>query len=548
MTGSGTVGDPYVIWDVTDLQNIQLNLNSYYELGQDIDASATTGWNWSVGRAVFEGFLPIAIFTGHFDGKDYKITDLYINRDFNDLERLGLFGGCDGAVLSSILIRDCQISGESAWNGPAGIVGALCADMDVSQVTRCSSSGSLYAYKAAWQGIAVGGLLGQVVGVPANPCIISQCYSTATVHGRMNQGSFGGDYISAGGLIAEIRRSTVTDCYARGSVRATWGASGLWLGLWAGGLTGNSDDVDNIHTNCYSTGFVTCDIGGEFTRQSGHIQEYSPVGGPGVVNNCFWDTQTSGQAASSGGTPKTTAEMKDQATFTGWGFGSIWEMDPVGGYPILIGIMVVETNPASNIIGAEATLNGTLSNDDGGACDCGFEWGETTALGNTTATQPKTTGETFSVDLTGLENGKTYYFRAFAIGVSGVACGSILSFITITGSGTVSVMSLPATGVAENHATLNGMVVSTLGHYAKVRFEYGVTTVYGMATSWQDGFTSGDSFYALLTGLAEGSAYHFRAQLKGSGIVSGSDMTFSTLSPLGPVTMVTDEIMQLLEV
>ncbi|KKK59244.1 hypothetical protein LCGC14_3036340, partial [marine sediment metagenome] len=45
MTGSGTQGDPYIISDVDDLQAIENNLGSYYELGSDIDASATSGWN-----------------------------------------------------------------------------------------------------------------------------------------------------------------------------------------------------------------------------------------------------------------------------------------------------------------------------------------------------------------------------------------------------------------------------------------------------------------------------------------------------------------------
>ncbi|MBA7667142.1 hypothetical protein ES703_75227 [subsurface metagenome] len=44
MTGSGTLLDPYVIYDVNDLQAMENDLAAYYELGQDIDASATLGW------------------------------------------------------------------------------------------------------------------------------------------------------------------------------------------------------------------------------------------------------------------------------------------------------------------------------------------------------------------------------------------------------------------------------------------------------------------------------------------------------------------------
>jgi hypothetical protein len=53
MTGSGTVGDPYIIYDVTDLQAMNNSLAAYYELANDIDASATSGWNSG------KGFDPI---------------------------------------------------------------------------------------------------------------------------------------------------------------------------------------------------------------------------------------------------------------------------------------------------------------------------------------------------------------------------------------------------------------------------------------------------------------------------------------------------------
>jgi len=64
----------------------------------------------------------------------------------------------------------------------------------------------------------------------------------------------------------------------------------------------------------------------------------------GNVSASFWDTQTSGQATSVGGTGLTTAEMNDPNTFinAGWAFwGSsdvpnfVWAEPEGGGYPIL---------------------------------------------------------------------------------------------------------------------------------------------------------------------------------------------------------------------
>ncbi|MDH4270195.1 MAG: hypothetical protein OEV52_07865, partial [Dehalococcoidia bacterium] len=60
-------------------------------------------------------------------------------------------------------------------------------------------------------------------------------------------------------------------------------------------------------SSCYSTGTV-----------SGKRPVGSLVGenSEGTVNNSFWDTETSGQATSDGGTGKATAEMQDIDTFT----------------------------------------------------------------------------------------------------------------------------------------------------------------------------------------------------------------------------------------
>lgn len=81
---------------------------------------------------------------------------------------------------------------------------------------------------------------------------------------------------------------------------------------------------------------------------------------------------------------------------------------------------------------AKATLNGTLDDDGGEACDCGFEWGETVAYGNTTATQSKTTGLTFAKTITGLDSAKTYHFRAFATNSVDTAYGEDRTFTTKT--------------------------------------------------------------------------------------------------------------------
>ncbi|GAJ14229.1 unnamed protein product, partial [marine sediment metagenome] len=52
----------------------------------------------------------------------------------------------------------------------------------------------------------------------------------------------------------------------------------------------------------------------------------------------------------------------------------------------------VTTDPATDLGAVAATLNGTLDNDAGEACDCGFEWGLDTGYGTITSTESRTTG------------------------------------------------------------------------------------------------------------------------------------------------------------
>jgi hypothetical protein len=102
----------------------------------------------------------------------------------------------------------------------------------------------------------VGGLVG------ANGGNVSESYSLDSVSGNS----------SVGGLIGD-NKWTVSNCYAAGSV------------------VGNNDTGGLVGKGSYND-----------------------------VTNSFWDTETSGQATSDGGTGKNTTEMKDITTFSGVGW------------------------------------------------------------------------------------------------------------------------------------------------------------------------------------------------------------------------------------
>jgi len=92
-------------------------------------------------------------------------------------------------------------------------------------------------------------------------------------------------------------------------------------------------------SECYSTGNVTGDE---------HIGGLVGQNLYGVVSNSFWDTQSSGQNTSDGGTGKTTEQMKDFDTFDGVGWdifavassstrntGYVWNIVDDTTYPFL---------------------------------------------------------------------------------------------------------------------------------------------------------------------------------------------------------------------
>ncbi|MFO7924229.1 MAG: GLUG motif-containing protein, partial [Bacteroidales bacterium] len=214
--------------------------------------------------------------------------------------------------------------------------------------------------------------VGALIGATDQYCLIENCFSTGAVNAS-------GQY--SGGLIGEnYANNEVSNCYSRCSVNSSSNGAGGLIGLSGNGCTVN---------NCYSTGAVSGSSG---------------VGGliginTSIVNSSFWDTQTSGQAASAAGTGKTTAEMKSVATFTdlataglssAWdfrgypnddtGFDDLWDIETLlnDGYPFLnwqfasqpsVRMTDIESiGPSTAIINAEVTNDGGAEITQRGVC------------------------------------------------------------------------------------------------------------------------------------------------------------------------------------
>jgi len=317
-TGSGTPGDPYIIWNAYGLQAVQLYVGSYWELGCNINASATSTWNSG------QGFAPILSFSGQLDGNGHSINGLYVARSSGNPGLAGgLFGDIIGAYIHDLIMSDVSITITTSGTSAPVNAGALVGYMNGGTITRVYVQGNVTGIctdtSAPSQNNAVGGLVGQAFSTLS----ISQCaadvkvvaaslsYSTAYTGGLF--GNFGGS-----------TSSNMSNCYARGSVTA----SKKLRYAFAGGLVGGFINLGTID-RCYSTGLVGTDhLGGGLI---GYVQ-----GTPSTTKS-YWDKETSGWLTSNGGTGKVTAEMTTNSTFidAGWDFDTVWGMDPLinDGYP-----------------------------------------------------------------------------------------------------------------------------------------------------------------------------------------------------------------------
>jgi hypothetical protein len=128
--------------------------------------------------------------------------------------------------------------------------------------------------------------------------------NAGTVSNSYSTGSVAGDYMVGG--VAGVNSGTVTNSYSRSDITS---------GTGAGGLAGQNFGTIS---SSYSAGSVTG------TNYTGGLVGYNE----GTVSGSFWDTETSGQATSAGGTGKTTAEIQHITTFLEAGWNIIGVADP----------------------------------------------------------------------------------------------------------------------------------------------------------------------------------------------------------------------------
>jgi hypothetical protein len=142
----------------------------------------------------------------------------------------------------------------------------------------------------------------------------------------------------------------------------------------------------------------------------------------------------------------------------------------------------------------------------------------------------------FSAEITGLDDGATYYMRAYAVNTIGIAYGADIKFCTLCKTKPVVVTSA-VTDITVSSAVCGGKIMSD---------GYSEITECGICYSTSTEPTIDDKkivckqddngeFSAELAGLVEGTAYHVRAYaMNAKGVAYGEDYRFSTKSTTIP--------------
>jgi len=240
------------------------NVNGFKELlafGQDDSLRFRLKSDLDLGTAA-NFYIPYL--AGEFDGNGHKISGL--NLDFDSVSAVGLFGYlAPGGEVTRLAVENANIAGNLSIGGIVGL--------NYGSVSNSCFAGTITGEDY------VGGLAAFSWGT------VSSCYSTGSVTGNQ----------FIGGLVG-LNEGTVNDSYCTGSVTGNRAIGGL-LGY----------NREGTVSMCYATGSVT---------SGGACHAGLVCWNGGTVRNSFWDTESTRQATSNGGTGKTTAEMKQIATFS----------------------------------------------------------------------------------------------------------------------------------------------------------------------------------------------------------------------------------------
>jgi len=370
-SGVGTEHSPFNITHIEHLWNMRFNTSANYSLLNNLDFNDDSSYLWGSHMSenvTGEGWMPIGRnrwalsgeeggqFMGHFNGNNFTINHLYINRSTPGYtgSDIGLFGYCKESEIKNIGVINANVSADQT-------VGILIGEMSHrGYVNNSYTTGQVRGNGTV--STIVGGFIGGTTGltVYSDDLVVNRSYSTANVSSRG---------YNAGGFIGYNYRATINNSYSTGSVHVSEEDD-------SAGFAGVNNE--GLIRNCFSIGKVTGSNAEGFIGWDG----VDPI-----EKNCFWDIETSGQATSEGGIGKTTAEMKTFSTYSAWDIDQphtdlndgypylAWQNNTVGYIWLMPNSFPSGTiNTTTNIENNSAVLNGYLSEDGNEDCWVRFQY------------------------------------------------------------------------------------------------------------------------------------------------------------------------------
>ena len=265
LKGSGTLNDPYLIYDSNELNTMRLNLNAHYRLMANIDLSSSVVWNMG------EGWLSVGtqehMFAGSLDGNGFTIENLVINRPGKNDQ--GFFGRTnEGFEVSRLSLKSVNVYGSSYT---AALVGRASAPI----IHRVRVEGDISGRQS------IGGVAGEITqnGNVAN------VRSQVRVHG----------YNYIGGLIGNSGSSLIRMTSSKGKVSGAAYVGGL-QGMQSGGQTEDSYSHAHVSGSGYIGGLLgSINSGSAILRRSYSVgqvlalnEESEQVGGLVGASGCFY--------------------------------------------------------------------------------------------------------------------------------------------------------------------------------------------------------------------------------------------------------------------
>lgn len=389
--GAGSSSSPYLVSNADDLAEV--SGSSYYKLTNDIDLT-----EWIAVNAPSQGWIPIANFNGVFDGANYTIKGLMINRNSDNV---GLFGYCayDECVIKNVSIINPQIKGGNY----VGTIAGSADHIENCHVIGGSIEGTNYVGGIAGVLNTEDFALNDYNADESHSFAIKQSSASVNIFAVSHVGGIVGATHSStyahswvGSIYRHTGSATVTNCYFNGRIVATGNSVGGIVGgnymaaylspygtfdyckeiayvtsnYARGSVTGISNVGGIVGNNCLNTEKNVCILDTLSAREASYRISKDAKG-----DNRAWNQTVIIQGrrdvavddSPAQGTSAVLSTLRRMATYEnmGWDFYNIWDIQQGESFPYLFD----QSAPLAKVTNFEAGTRATIS---GSATKNGF--------------------------------------------------------------------------------------------------------------------------------------------------------------------------------